>query len=56
MSKAHTEASDDGGDDDEVGAPSIPAGAKNYVTPAGYARLRAELMSIVNAGQRVRVE
>ena len=41
MSKAFTRESDDGDDDDDVGAPSIPAGAKNYVTPAGYARLRA---------------
>jgi len=48
MSKAYTKESDDGDDDDEVGAPSIPAGAKNYVTPAGYARLRAELMNLLD--------
>jgi transcription elongation factor GreB len=48
MSKAFTKESDDGDDDDEVGAPSIPAGAKNYLTPAGYARLRAELMSLLD--------
>jgi transcription elongation factor GreB len=30
-------------DDDEAGAPQLPKGAKNYMTPAGHARLRAEL-------------
>jgi transcription elongation factor GreB len=41
-------APDDEGDDDEVGLPALPAGAKNYITPAGYARLRAELMQLLD--------
>ena len=51
MSKAFTRESeapaDD--DDDEVGGlPALPPGSKNYLTPAGYARLRAELMSLLD--------
>jgi transcription elongation factor GreB len=34
-------ATDD--DVDEAGAPPIPKGAKNYMTPSGHAALRAEL-------------
>jgi transcription elongation factor GreB len=41
-------APDDEGDDDEVGLPALPAGAKNYITPPGYARLRAELMQLLD--------
>jgi transcription elongation factor GreB len=29
-------------DEDDVAAPALPAGSKNYMTPAGYARLDAE--------------
>ena len=37
------------GDDDEEGLEpaGLPAGTKNYVTPAGYARLQAELNHLV---------
>lgn len=41
MSKAFTKERDDE-DDDDLAAPAIPPGTKNYITPAGYARLRAE--------------
>ncbi len=34
-------------DDDEAGAPPIPKGAKNYMTPAGAARMRAELHQLM---------
>jgi transcription elongation factor GreB len=34
-------------DDDDEGAPPIPRGTKNYMTPAGHARLRAELHSLL---------
>lgn len=49
MNKAFTKesdgSSDDGGDGDgDAGLPPLPAGSKNYITPAGYARLRAELL------------
>src|SRR5882757_1232478 len=44
MSKAFTKETDDGDEDDlpeDSGA--LPAGTKNYMTPEGFARLRAEL-------------
>jgi transcription elongation factor GreB len=47
MNKAFTKESD-GDDDDEVVQPTMPQGSKNYVTPQGYARLRAELMSLLD--------
>ena len=39
---------DDGGDDDEL-APALrlPAGTRNYITPSGHARLKAELEELV---------
>ena len=47
MSKALTQ--DPGGDDDEeLGLPALPSGARNYMTPAGYARLRAELFTLID--------
>jgi transcription elongation factor GreB len=52
MNKAFTKESDGDGDDDDddvaAGLPPLPAGARNYITPAGYARLRAELMSLLD--------
>jgi transcription elongation factor GreB len=47
MSKAFTRESD-GEDDDEIALPSLPSGARNYMTPAGYARLRAELFTLMD--------
>ncbi len=35
--------------DDAVVAPPVPAGAKNYITPGGYRRMRAELGRLVTA-------
>ena len=47
MSQALTQ--DAGGDDDEeLGLPALPSGARNYMSPAGYARLRAELFSLID--------
>jgi len=48
MSKAFTKESEDADDEDEVDSASIPAGTRNYLTPAGYARLRAELISLLD--------
>jgi transcription elongation factor GreB len=48
MSKAFTKEPSDAEDDDEVGLPPLPAGGKNYITPQGYARLRAELISLID--------
>jgi len=48
MSKAFTREHD-GEDDEEDGAAAPPpAGGKNYMTPAGYARLRAELLQLMD--------
>ena len=41
MSKAFTKEREDE-DDEPFDAPKLPAGTKNYITPRGYARLRAE--------------
>lgn len=49
MSKAFTKETD--ADDDDVEptpSPSLPAGGKNYITPQGYARLRTELLSLID--------
>ena len=51
MNKAFTkesDAADDAADDDLPAAPALPAGARNYLTPAGYRRLRAELMALLD--------
>lgn len=45
MSKAFTKESDG---DDDLAAPPLPAGGKNYITPVGYARLRAELLDLID--------
>jgi transcription elongation factor GreB len=47
MSKAFTKESDDA-DDDELQLPDLPAGGKNYITPAGYATLRDELLDLID--------
>ncbi len=46
MSKAFTRETDS--EDDEAPLPALPAGGKNYITPAGYARLREELMTLID--------
>lgn len=49
MNKAFTKESDETDDDDaDSASSSIPAGTKNYITPAGYARLRAELLNLLD--------
>ena len=47
MSKAFTKESDGDEHDDAPLAP-LPAGGKNYITPAGYARLRSELLDLID--------
>ncbi|MFP5409751.1 MAG: transcription elongation factor GreB [Gammaproteobacteria bacterium] len=43
MNKAFVKESDaPEADEDDIAAPALPAGSKNYMTPAGYARLDAE--------------
>jgi transcription elongation factor GreB len=50
VSKAFTKESDTDGDDDgaDGGLPPLPAGGKNYITPEGYARLRDELLHLMD--------
>jgi transcription elongation factor GreB len=47
MSKAFTKETD-ASDEDELVLPALPAGGKNYITPAGYARLRDELLDLID--------
>lgn len=47
MSKAFTKESESE-DDDDFGLPTLLTGGKNYITPAGYARIRAELLDLID--------
>ena len=47
MSKAFTKEPDES-DDDELQLPALPGGGKNYITPQGYAVLRAELLDLID--------
>jgi transcription elongation factor GreB len=49
MSKAFTKETDDAPDDEELEEqPSLPAGAKNYITPEGQRRLMDEVTQLRN--------
>jgi len=49
MNKAFTREVDrEDEEDDDVAAPLLPQGAKNYITVAGYQRLRRELMTLLD--------
>ncbi len=48
MNKAFTKETDDSEDDDVTPSPSASAPAKNYLTPAGYRRLRDELLELID--------
>lgn len=47
MSKAFTKEFDDA-HDDGPSLPALPPGGKNYITSAGYARLRGELLDLID--------
>jgi transcription elongation factor GreB len=51
MNKAFTREADDVEDDVPDSAPLLPAGTKNYMTPGGFARLKAELDHLLS-GER----
>ncbi len=49
MSKAFVkESSESEDDDDDLEVVGLPTGSRNYMTPAGYARLRSELVNLLN--------
>lgn len=49
MSKAFTkETQETDTDDEQPTLPALPPGSKNYITPAGYARLKAELLDLID--------
>ncbi|MDO5624595.1 MAG: transcription elongation factor GreB [Pseudomonadota bacterium] len=48
MSKAFTRETDGDDEDEGVALPPLPAGGKNYITPQGAARLRAELLGLID--------
>jgi transcription elongation factor GreB len=47
MNKAFVKESEADDDEDPVGAPALPAGTRNYMTPAGHAALRDEFEQLV---------
>ena len=47
MNKAFVKESE-GDEDDDGGLPPIPPGAKNYITPQGYQRIREELLQLID--------
>ena len=47
MNKAFTRESD-GDEDDDLALPPLPPGGRNYITPQGYARLRGELLALID--------
>ena len=47
MNKAFTKESDHE-DDGDLQLPAMPVGAKNYITPAGHTRIRAELLDLID--------
>jgi transcription elongation factor GreB len=48
MSKAFVKETDIEDDEEDLAAPSIPAGTRNYITPAGFERLKGELVKLLN--------
>jgi transcription elongation factor GreB len=48
MNKAFVKEGDGEDEDDAPGAPPLPAGTRNYLTPQGYHRLRGELMNLLD--------
>jgi transcription elongation factor GreB len=48
VSKALTRDASAEEDDDDAGLPPIPSGGKNYITPQGYARIRSELLQLID--------
>jgi transcription elongation factor GreB len=47
MNKAFVKEGDDD-DESDAALPAIPAGAKNYITPQGYRRIKDELLQLID--------
>ncbi len=47
MNKAFTREQDDA-EEDDVELPTLPVSGKNYMTPAGYALMRGELLDLID--------
>src|SRR5574337_1811479 len=59
MNKAFTrepEPDDDADDGGAPGTPALPEGARNYMTPGGWRRLRAELLDLLDVERPKMVE
>ena len=48
MSKAFSKQSDQDDEDQPPPAPAVPAGLKNYITPAGFKRLKDEALDLLD--------
>jgi transcription elongation factor GreB len=48
MSKAFVKETDSADDEEDLAEPAIPAGTRNYITPAGFERLKGELVRTVS--------
>jgi transcription elongation factor GreB len=48
LSKAFVKESEGEGDDEELEAPALPVGTRNYITPAGHKRLKDELLHLID--------
>jgi transcription elongation factor GreB len=52
MNKAFVKESENEDDEDALAlARAIPAGAKNYITPAGYQRIKDELLELIDVAR-----
>ncbi len=48
MSKAFTKENDQDDDNQDLEAPGLPSGLKNYITPAGFKRLKDEALHLLD--------
>lgn len=48
MNKAFVRESDGDDDDDLPGLPPLPPGTRNYMTPQGYAAMKAEVLHLID--------
>jgi transcription elongation factor GreB len=48
MSKAFTRETEQDDEDEEASVPALPAGTKNYITPAGFKRLKDEALHLLD--------